>query len=95
MDAILDELAETVLVHINAARLAVMDVALDHRRIGARLHLEAGYPIVVDVVLLEVALQRQTAKSTAHGQSQSTRRIRDHPVLTMPLSNVKMPTSRP
>lgn len=58
MNAILDKLPEAVFVHINPARLAVMDVAFDHRRIGTGFHLKAGYPIVVDVVLFEIALHK-------------------------------------
>jgi hypothetical protein len=57
MYSIFDELAEPILVHINAAGLAMVDFTLDHCWIGARLHLKAGNSIVVNVVLLKVALK--------------------------------------
>ena len=58
MDLVLNKLSAPVLVHVDAARLAVVDLALDHRRVGARLHLEARDAVVVDVVALKVTLLR-------------------------------------
>jgi len=57
VDAVLDELTQTILMHIDAARLTMMDLALDHGRIGSGLDLEASYAIVVDVIFLKVALE--------------------------------------
>lgn len=45
-------------MHVYAAGLAVVDLAVHHRGVGAGLHFEAGNPIVVDVVGLKVALVR-------------------------------------
>lgn len=44
-------------MHVDAARLAVVDLAVDDGGVGARLHLETGYSIVVDVVRLEITLK--------------------------------------
>ena len=57
VDAVLEELSEAVLVDVDAAREAVMDVAAHHRRVGAGLHLEPRDTVGVDVVSLEVALR--------------------------------------
>lgn len=56
MDTILDKLSKSIFVHINPTSLSVMNVALDHRRIRAGLHLETGNTIVVYVVFLKVSL---------------------------------------
>lgn len=55
VDLVVDELTQTVLVDVNAARLAVMYLAMHDRRISAGLHLESRYPVVVYVVGFEVA----------------------------------------
>lgn len=64
MDPIVDELAETVFVDVNAARLAVMDFALYDRRVRAGFYLETGDPIVVDIVGFEKTLYEKTKKKT-------------------------------
>lgn len=56
MNAIFDELAQAIFMHINAAGLAVMYVAFDNGWIGAGLHLETSDPIIVNVIFLEIAL---------------------------------------
>jgi len=43
-------------VHVDAARLAVVDLAAHHRGVGVRLHLEARDAVPVDVAALKVAL---------------------------------------
>jgi len=58
MNSVLYELTKSVLVHINAARLAMMDFTLNHGRIGSGLNLETSYTIVVDIILLKVALKK-------------------------------------
>lgn len=47
-------------MHVDAARLAVVDLAAHHRGVGVGLHLEAGDAVPVDVAALKVALQRET-----------------------------------
>lgn len=56
MDLILYKLAQAILMDVNSTGLTVMDFALDHRRIGAGLHLETRYSIVVNVILFKVSL---------------------------------------
>lgn len=56
MDLILYKLAQSVLVDVYPSGLTVMDLALDHRRVGSRLHLEARYSIVVNVILFKISL---------------------------------------
>ena len=58
VDAILEELSAAVLMNIDTSSQAVMDVTLDYRWIGSRLHLKPSYPIVVDVVVVKVTLQQ-------------------------------------
>ena len=68
MDFVVYELAQAVLVHVDAARLAVMDFAVNYRRVGSSLHFEAGDAVVVDVVRLEVALRtRQPQQALVSG----------------------------
>lgn len=55
-DAVLHELAASSLVHIDAARVAVMHFAPDHNWIRRVLHLDTGYPIRVNVALFKVTL---------------------------------------
>jgi hypothetical protein len=59
VNLVLDELATTVLVNVNAACLTVMDLTLDYHRVGVSLHFEAGNAIVVNVVGLKVTLQHK------------------------------------
>ena len=42
---------------VDAARLAVVDLAAHHRGVGVRLHLEARDAVPVDVAAVEVALR--------------------------------------
>lgn len=56
MYSIFDELAQSILVHINATGLTMMNVAFDHGWIGAGFHLETSYTIVVNIVFLEISL---------------------------------------
>ena len=58
MDLVLDELPAPVFVDVDAARLPVVDLAVDDRRVGPRLHLEARDAIVVDVTTVKVTLQK-------------------------------------
>lgn len=58
VDFVVDELAEAVLVHVDAAGLPVVDLAVDDGGIGARLHLETGYSIVVYVVCFKITLKK-------------------------------------
>lgn len=57
MDFVIDELSETVFVNVYAACLAVMDLAMDDRRISTGLNFETSDPIVVDVVGFKVTLK--------------------------------------
>lgn len=57
VDLVVDELAETVLVHVDAASLSVVDLAVYDGWVRARLHFEAGDSVVVDVVRLKVTLE--------------------------------------
>lgn len=57
VDFVVDELTQSVLVHVDAASLAVMDLAVDDGGIGACLHLETGYPIIVNIVRFEITLK--------------------------------------
>lgn len=43
-------------MHIDAPRLTMMDLTTNHRWIGVRLHLEAGYAVPMDVTALKVTL---------------------------------------
>lgn len=56
MNAVFDELAETIFMNINASGLTVMYVAFDNGWIGAGLHFESSDTIIVNVILLEIAL---------------------------------------
>lgn len=57
MDLVVDELAETVLVHVDTASLSVMDLAVYDGGVRARFHFEAGNSVVVDVVSFKVTLE--------------------------------------
>lgn len=57
VDLVVDELAETVFVHVDAACLAVVDLAVHDGGIRARFHFEAGNSVVVDVVRLKITLE--------------------------------------
>lgn len=56
MNSIFYELTESVFVHINAASLSVMDVALDNGWVGAGFHLKSSNSVIMNVILLEIAL---------------------------------------
>lgn len=57
VDLVVDELAETVLVHVDSARLAVVDLAVHDGWIRACFHLEAGNTVIVDVVRFKITLK--------------------------------------
>lgn len=57
MYSIFDELSQPVLMHIDAARLTMMNLTLDHCGISASFDLKTGYAIVVYIVLLEITLK--------------------------------------
>lgn len=57
IDLVFDELAATLFVHIDAASLAMVDLATDHGRVGIRLDLKASYPVPMDVTALKIALR--------------------------------------
>lgn len=57
VDFVLYELTPSLLVHVNAARLPVVDLAAHHGGVGVGLHLEAGDSVPVDVAVLKVALR--------------------------------------
>lgn len=59
MNAILDELTQTVFMHVYSTCLPMMDVAFDNGWICTSLHLEPGYSIIVNVVLFEVTLKKR------------------------------------
>lgn len=88
VNAILYELTESVFVHVNAASLPVMNLALDDRRIGSSFHLEARDAVIVNVIFLKVSLKDRTQIRRKSSRRRSI-------CLTIPLSNVKIPTSRP
>lgn len=57
MDFVVDELAETVLMNVDAARLPMMDLAVYHGWICACFYLKSSYSIVVNVVCFKIALK--------------------------------------
>lgn len=59
VDFVFYELAPPLLVHINAPRLSVVDLAAHHGGVGVGLHLEAGDAVPVDVAVLKVALRAE------------------------------------
>lgn len=59
MYSIFNELSQSILMHIDAARLTMMNLALDHCGIGASFDLETSYAIVVYIVLLKITLKYQ------------------------------------
>lgn len=56
MYSIFYELSQSVLMHIDATRLTMMNVAFHDGWIGAGFHFKAGNSIVMDVILLEISL---------------------------------------
>lgn len=56
MDFVLCEISATALVDVNATRLALEDLTLHDRRIGASLHFKPGDAVIIDLVAVEVAL---------------------------------------
>ena len=59
MDLIVDELSLAILVHVDAARLPVVDLTVDDARVRSSFHLEAGNAVVVNVVAVKVSLHRK------------------------------------
>lgn len=57
VDLVVDELSQARLVYVDAARLAVVYLAVHHCGVGAGLHLEAGYPVVMNVIGFKVPLK--------------------------------------
>lgn len=55
VDFVVDELAQTVLVDVNASRLAVVYLAMHDGRISAGFYLKPRYPVVVYVIGFEIA----------------------------------------
>ena len=94
-------------MHVDAPRLAVVDLAAHHRGVGVRLHLEARDAVPVDVAAVEVALpyakrRFSTTLQEAFVQiilknTQKTQVQEEGGGLsrTMPWSNVNTPTSLP
>ena len=62
MNPVLDELASAVLMYIDPSRLAVVDFTFNNCRVSTSFHLEARYPIVVDVVGFKVTLRMKTVQ---------------------------------
>lgn len=54
MNFVVDELAQAVLVDVNAAGLTVVDLTMNDRGISSSLDFEAGDSVVVNVVCFEV-----------------------------------------
>lgn len=67
IDLVFDELAATLFVHVDAASLAVVDLAPDHSGVGVRLDLKASYPVPMDVAALKIPL-RNDRKETVINQ---------------------------
>lgn len=59
VDSILDKLTEAVFVHVNATGLTVMYFALDNGWICSSLYFEASDSVVVNVVFLEISLEKE------------------------------------
>lgn len=91
MNSILYELAESVFVYVNATSLSMMNVTFDNCWVGARFHFESSDSVIVDVILLEITLTSKNKTNRRHTVTCAIAMKR----LTMPLSNVNMPTSRP
>lgn len=62
IDLVFDELAATLFVHVDAASLAMVDLATDHSGVGVRLDLKASYPVPMDVTALKIALRNDKKK---------------------------------
>lgn len=60
IDLVFDELATALLVHVNAPRLAMVDLAAHHRRVGICLNLKTCYAVPVDVAAFKIALWGET-----------------------------------
>lgn len=58
MNSIFYELAESVLVYVNAASLSVMNIAFNNCRIGTGFHFKSGNSIIMDVIFLEITLRK-------------------------------------
>ncbi len=56
VDTIVDELATTLLVHVHAARLTVMNITPYDGRIRTILHLDTRDTIRMNIALVEIAL---------------------------------------
>lgn len=56
VNSIVDELAKTIFVDVDATCLAVMNFALYDGRISTSFHFETGDPIVVNIVGFEKSL---------------------------------------
>lgn len=104
VDFVLYELAPPLLVHVNAPRLTVVDLAAHHGGVGVGLHLEAGDAVPVDVAVLKVALRTESNGGRGGGVTVAAchahqpipgRRWHSSLPLTMPWSKVNTPTSRP
>lgn len=57
MNPVLDKLTQAILVHVDASRLSVMDLALNNRWVGSSFHLESRNSIIVYVILLKISLK--------------------------------------
>lgn len=55
---VVDELSKAGLVHVDAAGLTVVYLAVHDGGVGTGFHLEPGDSVVVDIVRLEVTLVR-------------------------------------
>ena len=57
VDLVLDELSHALLVHVDAARLAVVNLAANHGWVGLSLHFKASNAVIMDVIRFKVALR--------------------------------------
>ena len=57
VDAVLYELSASVLVHVDAAGLPMVDLTLHNGWVRSGFHLKPRDPVVVDVVRFKVTLQ--------------------------------------
>ena len=56
MDLVLQKLPSAVLVHVDASRLAMVDLAVHYCWVGPSLHLKPCYAIMMNVASIKVAL---------------------------------------
>lgn len=63
IDFVLYKLPPPLLVHVDASRLAVVDLATHHRRVGVRLHLKTCYTVSMDVTIFKVTLKHKEGKN--------------------------------